>query len=180
MKQGPGAIVATVDPPANVELRSATGEWLATASTNSCHVATFEDLAPGVYSLAVEHGGVVHVLKRVAVEPDRDTAVDLIVQEQVKRHPELKSNCLPPRVLSGPPIQYTDQAIRDHVQGCVLAKCIITTSGGVRDCEMLETLGPMTEPVLNALLQRRYAPMTCDGKAVETSYTFQVSLRVRG
>jgi hypothetical protein len=105
------------------------------------------------------------------------------VREQVsaaKREPEMMPNCLPPRFLSGPPIAYTDQAIREHVQGCLLAKCIITSSGGVRDCETLEALGSMTEPVLNALLQRRYTPMTCNGEAIDTNYNYRINLRLRG
>ena len=65
----------------------------------------------------------------------------------------------------------------EPVLGCVVVNCLITALGTVRECQVLEPVGPQAKALLKQLERRRYQPAVCDGKAVETTYTYRIYSR---
>lgn len=84
----------------------------------------------------------------------------------------------PPVPLSGQPIVYTPQARAARVEGTLIARCVITVEGRVRECRILKGLPHMDEAVLDALYSRRYRPVTFQGRPVSVSYTVTLNLRL--
>ncbi|MFP2929072.1 TonB family protein [Pyxidicoccus sp. 3LG] len=82
----------------------------------------------------------------------------------------------PPVMMGGQPIEYTPQALAARVEGSLVAKCVITEQGRVRDCRIIKGLAHMDESVLEALHSRRYRPVTFQGQPVSVSYNFTVRL----
>lgn len=81
-----------------------------------------------------------------------------------------------PEKLSGPSPRYTAEALEKHVQGQMLARCILTREGTVRSCRILKPLPYMDEAVLSALCDSRYTPVLSQGQPVDVEYTFNVRL----
>ncbi|MFB1479641.1 TonB family protein [Corallococcus sp. RDP092CA] len=84
----------------------------------------------------------------------------------------------PPRLLSGSQFSYTLEARRAGVEGMIIAKCVITTEGRVRDCRIIKGLPFMDDAVLETLSSRRYQPLTFQGRPVNVSYTFNIKLKL--
>ncbi|MFP2899425.1 energy transducer TonB [Corallococcus sp. 4LFB] len=84
----------------------------------------------------------------------------------------------PPRMLSGSQFSYTLEARRAGVEGMIIAKCVITTEGRVRDCRIIKGLPFMDDAVLESLYSRTYQPLTFQGRPVNVSYTFNIKLRM--
>lgn len=84
----------------------------------------------------------------------------------------------PPKMLSGSQIDYTLEARRAGVEGMIIAKCVITTEGRVRDCRIIKGLPFMNDAVLEALYSRTYQPLTFQGRPVSVSYTFNIKLKM--
>ncbi|QAT86567.1 TonB domain-containing protein [Corallococcus coralloides] len=84
----------------------------------------------------------------------------------------------PPKMLSGSQFSYTLEAQRAGVEGMIIAKCVITTEGRVRDCRIIRGLPFMDDAVLDALSSRQYQPLTFQGRAVNVSYTFNIRLKM--
>lgn len=84
----------------------------------------------------------------------------------------------PPVMVGGPAIEYTPQALVAGVQGTLIARCVITLEGQVRDCRVIKGLPHMDAAVMDALEARRYQPVTFQGKAVSVSYVFTVRLKL--
>jgi protein TonB len=82
----------------------------------------------------------------------------------------------PPKMVSGPPLQYTQQALEHDVEGVMLVKCVLTTTGEVKDCQTLQSVRFMETAVLDVLKKRRYTPVTLQGQPVEVYYTFHIRL----
>ncbi|WP_343073365.1 energy transducer TonB [Pyxidicoccus fallax] len=82
----------------------------------------------------------------------------------------------PPKLLEGPPIEYTPEAIAAGAKGTLIAKCVITREGRIRDCEVIKGVEPMNDVVVKALQARRYTPVMFQGTPVEVKYTFTVRL----
>jgi TonB family protein len=85
-------------------------------------------------------------------------------------------NLVAPRFLSGPSPKYTKEAFDHQVKGTVIAKCVITIEGAVRQCRILHSVKYMDEAVIAALQARRYQPATREGKPLEVDYTFKLNL----
>ncbi|MFY1825887.1 energy transducer TonB [Myxococcus fulvus] len=83
-----------------------------------------------------------------------------------------------PVLLGGQPLDYTEQARMARVEGTVIAKCVITREGQVRDCRILKGLAHMEEHVTEALHTRRYSPVMFQGKAVSVSYVFTLRFKL--
>jgi len=79
-----------------------------------------------------------------------------------------------PMLLSGHDPVYTAEAREAHVEGTMVARCTITTSGSVTGCRLLKSLPHMDKSVLDALYSRRYTPVIWEGKPVPVSYTFNI------
>ncbi|MBN9684109.1 MULTISPECIES: energy transducer TonB [unclassified Corallococcus] len=84
----------------------------------------------------------------------------------------------PPKMLSGAQFSYTDEARRAGVEGMIIAKCVITTEGRVRDCRIIRGLPFMDDAVLDALSSRQYQPLMFQGRPVNVSYTFNIKLKL--
>src|SRR5436190_19018806 len=83
-----------------------------------------------------------------------------------------------PRKLSGPNPQYTEEALRHHVEGLFVTKCHVPLSGKLVDCRVLKHLPLMDSSILYALQHRRYEPAVVDGVPTETDYVFKVEIRL--
>ena len=84
----------------------------------------------------------------------------------------------PPVMIGGAEFGYTRQAQLAGVEGVVIAKCVITAEGSVRDCRIIRGLPYMDDAVLSALRSRTYQPMTFQGRPVNVAYTFNIRLRM--
>jgi TonB family protein len=91
---------------------------------------------------------------------------------------EFNESMTAPVMVSGPDIEYTQQAIDRGIEGVMTVKCVITSDGGVRSCKAVKTLPLMEGPVLSAIARRKYKPAQMGGKAVDVNYTFNIKLQV--
>jgi TonB family protein len=76
----------------------------------------------------------------------------------------------PPRLLEGPEPAYPREAREARVQGTMLVRCVITTTGTLQGCRVLQSLPYLEQPVLEALAHRRYTPVLYQGRAVNVAY----------
>ncbi|NTX13490.1 TonB family protein [Myxococcus sp. CA056] len=83
-----------------------------------------------------------------------------------------------PVLMGGPPLEYTEQARMARVEGTVIAKCVVTREGDVRDCRIIKGLAHMDEEVLDALHHRRYSPVTFQGRPQSVSYVFTLRFKL--
>jgi protein TonB len=94
----------------------------------------------------------------------------------VPKRLEFDGRMTPPKLVSGPQIEYTQKALENDVEGVMLVKCVLTTSGEVKDCQAVQSLRFMERAVLDVLQKRRYTPVTLQGHPVEVYYTFRIRL----
>jgi protein TonB len=80
--------------------------------------------------------------------------------------------------VSGPGIQYTQQALDHEVQGQMIIKCIVLVDGKVQNCRVLKSLPFMDKAVVQAVEQWRFEPYRVNGKAVEVDYTLKIRLEM--
>ncbi len=74
---------------------------------------------------------------------------------------------------------YPSPAASQRIEGTVIAQCVITTEGRLRDCRILKG-NPFLDPAVNATLaQQRYSPLTYGGRPVSVRYniTFKFKLQ---
>jgi protein TonB len=83
-----------------------------------------------------------------------------------------------PVLVSGPELSYTRRALEREVEGLMIVKCVVTISGAVRNCQVLQGLPYMDDAVLEALAHRRYRPATQGGRPVEVNYLFRINLKL--
>jgi serine/threonine-protein kinase len=86
-----------------------------------------------------------------------------------------ESTTRPTRVSGAQPV-YPREAMAAKVQGTVVAKCVITTTGSVTGCRIVKGLPFMDGPVLSALSGWKYTPATRDGKPV--SVDMPITLKI--
>jgi protein TonB len=82
----------------------------------------------------------------------------------------------PPRLLAGPAIEYTDEALEHEVEGVMIVRCILSTAGEVKECEVKQSVPFMDEAVVVNLQRRRYTPVTLEGKPVAVYFNFRIRL----
>lgn len=76
--------------------------------------------------------------------------------------------------------QFPPAALRIHMAGTVVLKCIVDKNGNVRDAEVVtSSFGAFNEPALNALQQWRFAPGSFRGKAVDTWFELTIRFQPR-
>ena len=85
-----------------------------------------------------------------------------------------------PVQLAGKDPSYTRRALEAHVQGLMIVKCVITTSGQLADCRIVKPLAHMNTAVLSVLATRKYKPVTFRGKLVSVDYVFNIKLVMPG
>lgn len=81
-----------------------------------------------------------------------------------------------PKLISGRDPIYTPEALAAHVEGLIIVRCIITTSGTIENCVVIKSLPLMDQPVLDALASRRYEPPLLHGRPVSTYFVFNIKL----
>ena len=91
---------------------------------------------------------------------------------------EFDNRMTPPRLLSGPAIEYTEKALENDVEGLMIVRCVIDVGGEVRDCQIKQNLRFMDNAVLDALEKRRYTRVTLDGRPIPVYYNFHVRMRL--
>jgi protein TonB len=85
---------------------------------------------------------------------------------------------VPPRLVdAGEPIQYTRQASEARVQGVMRVQCVLTESGRVTSCRVINAVPLMEGAVIRSLLTRRYTPVLFQGRAVPVKYNFAIELK---
>jgi protein TonB len=82
-----------------------------------------------------------------------------------------------PVLISGNDPVWPREALVAGVEGMMIAKCIITTSGTVQNCRVLKTLPYMDKPLVDSLTSRRYTPVVYQGHPVAVDYLFSVRLK---
>ncbi|MEP7124329.1 MAG: TonB family protein [Byssovorax sp.] len=75
-----------------------------------------------------------------------------------------------PQLLTGPEPAFPREALEARVEGTLLAKCVITTEGALTGCRIIKSLPFLDQPVLAALAQRRYTPVSFQGRPVAVEY----------
>ena len=81
-----------------------------------------------------------------------------------------------PTMISGRDPTYTRDALAARVEGLMIVKCVITTSGSLQNCRVIKSLPFMDQAVLEALAGRRYTPVMYQGRAVSVEYVFNIKL----
>jgi len=85
-----------------------------------------------------------------------------------------------PTRISGPDPIYTRAAFLARVQGSMKIQCVISTDGWIYDCRVVQGLALMNQAVLDALVARRYRPVTFHGKEISCDYVFNINLVMPG
>ena len=76
--------------------------------------------------------------------------------------------------------QYPQGALRIHMAGTVVVKCIVDKNGNVRDAEVVtSSFAAFDEPALKALQQWRFAPGSFRGKPVDTWFELTIRFQPR-
>jgi protein TonB len=84
-----------------------------------------------------------------------------------------------PVLASGPQPEYPQKAREAKVEGTMLVRCVITTAGTLRNCRVLKSLPFLDEPVLSALAQQRYTPVTFQGRPVDVEYVIPFKFKMQ-
>lgn len=81
-----------------------------------------------------------------------------------------------PKLVSSVDPVFPREALVARVEGTVIAKCTITTSGSLESCRIIRGLPFMDKPMLDALSQRKYTPVMYKGKPVAVQYVFSTHI----
>jgi protein TonB len=81
-----------------------------------------------------------------------------------------------PTLISKVDPQYTREARNADVQGLILTKCVITTTGSLQKCRIVKGIPLMDQAVLSALSQWKYSPVLYQGKPAAVEYLIPVRL----
>ncbi|MET0593207.1 MAG: energy transducer TonB [Polyangiaceae bacterium] len=81
-----------------------------------------------------------------------------------------------PTLLAHPAPVYSREANAAHASGVVIAKCVITLEGTLRQCRIVRGVAHMDAAVLEALSQWRYTPVMFQGRPVSVDYTINLRL----
>jgi len=158
------------------------GPWgTLSGRTDSCGAVAFEGLPDGLYSLRAAQGGLDGYVENVAVVRGKDSMIDIQMKAQdpaAQTALKQETGCSLGKRRLGPYPGYTPEALQNHVQGCMVIKCLITSEGRVRDCQALEPLAGLTAPAIDRLQRQIYESPICDGKPADMDYTFRISFRM--
>ena len=84
-----------------------------------------------------------------------------------------------PQLVTGPEPVFPREAREARVEGTLLAKCVITTEGALTGCRILKSLPFLDQPVLDALAQRRYTPVSFQGRPVAVEYVIPFKFKLQ-
>lgn len=91
---------------------------------------------------------------------------------------KFNSSMTPPALVSGPPLEYTQQALEREVEGVMVVECVVAVDGTVHACRVLRSLPFMDRAVIDNLERRRYKPATLGGRPLDVQYTFTIRLKL--
>lgn len=77
-----------------------------------------------------------------------------------------------PVKIAGRAPAYPDEAKAQGLEGTLLARCVITTTGALEDCKLLKSTPAFEREVREVLATYRYRPILVDGKPVRVWYRF--------
>lgn len=83
-----------------------------------------------------------------------------------------------PKLIAGANPDYTPEARAAGVEGVVIARCVITLEGRLRDCVIVKGIPQLDKPVLDSLGAQRYTPVIFNGKPAEVLYTLTFKFRL--
>lgn len=83
-----------------------------------------------------------------------------------------------PRLVSGKQPDYTPEARAAGVEGKVIARCTILTTGKLRDCRLIKSLPMLDASILEALATQVYTPVMVDGQPTEVAYTLVFKFKI--
>lgn len=83
---------------------------------------------------------------------------------------------LRPQRLSGGVLRLPPEAIAQHVHGVVIARCLVTVEGVLKDCRLIKSLPHMDAAVLDYLYRGRYSPTEHKGKPLAMTHTFLLKI----
>ena len=144
-------------------------------------------LPPGTYGLTVKRDGFQAfapdglVLKgkkvrvRLALLAEIAPAVAAAAAETAV---EFNDSMTAPTMVSGPNVEYSQDAIERGIEGTMMVRCVVTVAGSVRNCKVIKGLPYMNQPVVDALQARKYKPALSQGKPVDVFYTFTIKLKL--
>ncbi|HWO09579.1 MAG TPA: TonB family protein [Polyangiaceae bacterium] len=83
-----------------------------------------------------------------------------------------------PQQVAGTPPTYSREALAARVEGKVLVRCVITTTGEVHDCQVIKSVPMLTDLVLASLRASRFTPVQYRGlpQAIQYLFTFNFKL----
>ena len=84
-----------------------------------------------------------------------------------------------PQLMGGPQPVFPREALEARVEGTLLAKCVITTEGALTGCRIIKSLPFLDEPVLKALAQQRYTPVSFQGRPVAVEYVIPFKFKLQ-
>lgn len=84
-----------------------------------------------------------------------------------------------PQLVGGPEPVFPREAREAKIEGTLLAKCVITTEGALSGCRILKSLPFLDQPVLEALAQRRYTPVSFQGRPVAVEYVIPFKFKLQ-
>jgi serine/threonine-protein kinase len=164
-------IVAPDDEKATLRLEPASGDASPTIATGATvtTAAASVDTGPAATPVAVAPPTVVPTI--AAVVPT--AAPVAAAPPAVMRFEEGMTR---PTPIAAVAPAYTREALEAKVEGTVIAKCVVTTSGALTGCRIVKGVPHMEQAVLNALSASKYAPATLQGKPVSVDYIFTMRL----
>jgi protein TonB len=65
---------------------------------------------------------------------------------------------------------YTREALAARVEGTMLVRCTITTSGTLTNCRVIKELPHLKQAILDTLAGQRYTPITFNGQPANVDY----------
>lgn len=141
-------------------------------------------LPAGTYDLMVKHDGYQTFAPGGLALKDHRVRIRLALMP-VQKAPtllqtavEFNESMTAPTMVSGPNPEYSSDAVERGIEGTMQIRCIVATTGAVRECKVLKGLPYMDRPVIDALEARRYKPAMAHGKPVDVYYTFTIKLRL--
>jgi protein TonB len=83
-----------------------------------------------------------------------------------------------PSVVSPIAPVYPREAREAKVEGTMIVRCVIRTTGALENCRIIKSLPFMDAPVLAALAKARYTPVMFQGRAVDCEYTIPFKMKL--
>jgi protein TonB len=84
-----------------------------------------------------------------------------------------------PKLISGKQPVYSNQARTACIEGLMLARCVVTTEGILKNCRIIKSLPYMEQSVIDALATQRFTPVIFEGKPINGWYVIPFKFKLR-